>query len=158
MEQKTIFRKKSIDRINSPETLNEYLKVAGPSLWIILGAIILLLVGACIWSAVSWLNTTIPIVVISDGNETVGFMQEVDAPKLSADMKVDVDGMTVSFTRSSQESVKAGNIFTDSQLHTAGVSPEDWLIPLSADCTLPKGTYICDIVSNSVHPSSFIFN
>lgn len=40
-----IFRKKSIDRFTSPEQLNDYLRVARPSIWISLSAIIVLLLG-----------------------------------------------------------------------------------------------------------------
>ena len=45
-----IFRKKSLDRISSPEALDDYLHVTTPSVWLILIAIIMLLVGMLIWS------------------------------------------------------------------------------------------------------------
>lgn len=32
-----IFRKKSLDRISSPEQLNDYIRVANPGIWMILG-------------------------------------------------------------------------------------------------------------------------
>ena len=31
-----IFRKKSLDRISSPEQLNDYIRVANPGIWMIL--------------------------------------------------------------------------------------------------------------------------
>ena len=37
----TLFRKKSLDRITSPEQLDEYLHVTSPSVWILLAAAIL---------------------------------------------------------------------------------------------------------------------
>ncbi len=49
MENKTIFREKSIDRISSPEQLNDYIKVTTPSVWLVLIAILLLLAGAMVW-------------------------------------------------------------------------------------------------------------
>ena len=33
-----IFRKKSLDRISSPEQLNDYIRVANPGIWMILAA------------------------------------------------------------------------------------------------------------------------
>ena len=45
----TIFRQKNIDKISSPEKLDDYVRVTTPSVWIILIAIVLLLVGAVIW-------------------------------------------------------------------------------------------------------------
>ena len=45
-----IFRKKSIDRISGPEALNDYIRVTVPSVWIVLIAIVILLVGILVWS------------------------------------------------------------------------------------------------------------
>lgn len=45
----SIFRQKSIDRISSPEKLDDYIRVTTPSVWITLAAIVILLVGAIIW-------------------------------------------------------------------------------------------------------------
>lgn len=42
----SIFRQKSIDKISSPEKLDDYIKVTKPSVWITLIAIVLLLAGA----------------------------------------------------------------------------------------------------------------
>lgn len=44
-----IFRKKNLDRINSPESLNDYIRVTNPGVWIVIAALIVLLIGACIW-------------------------------------------------------------------------------------------------------------
>lgn len=48
-EQNTIFRKKSLDRVSSPEQLNDYIKVATPGMWLILLAIVIFLVGMIVW-------------------------------------------------------------------------------------------------------------
>ena len=52
-----IFRKKSLDRISSPEALDDYLHVTTPSVWLILIAIIMLLVGMLIWSHVASIDS-----------------------------------------------------------------------------------------------------
>ena len=41
--EEQIFRKKSLDRLSSPEQLNDYLHVTSPGIWIVLGAVIFLL-------------------------------------------------------------------------------------------------------------------
>lgn len=46
----SIFRQKSMDRVSSPEQLNDYIRVTTPSVWLVLAAIILLLVGMLAWS------------------------------------------------------------------------------------------------------------
>ena len=46
----TIFRQKSMDRVTSPEELNDYIRVTNPSVWIVLIALVLLLAGMLTWS------------------------------------------------------------------------------------------------------------
>ncbi len=50
MEEKNIFRKKSLDRVTSPEQLNDYIKVTTPSVWIILAATLILILGTLVWA------------------------------------------------------------------------------------------------------------
>ena len=51
-ENKTsgIFREKSMQRVSSPEALNDYIRVTKPSVWIVLIAMVLLLAGMLVWS------------------------------------------------------------------------------------------------------------
>ena len=48
-QQNSIFRQKNLDRVSSPEQLNDYIRVTTPSVWIVLIAVVLLLIGAVIW-------------------------------------------------------------------------------------------------------------
>ncbi len=50
MEEKTIFRKKSLERVSSPEQLNDYIRVTAPSVWVILAATLLLIAGTLVWA------------------------------------------------------------------------------------------------------------
>ena len=49
-KQKSIFRQKSMDRVSSPEQLNDYIRVTTPSVWLVLIAVIVLLLGILGWS------------------------------------------------------------------------------------------------------------
>ena len=49
-EKNNIFRQKSMERLSSPEQLNDYLKVTNPAVWVVLAAVIFLLAGLFIWS------------------------------------------------------------------------------------------------------------
>ena len=45
----SIFRQKSIDKVSSPEKLDDYIRVTTPSVWITLAAITILLIGTIVW-------------------------------------------------------------------------------------------------------------
>lgn len=48
----SVFRQKSLNRVSSPEQLNDYIRVTRPSVWLVLAAVILLLAGIIVWSIV----------------------------------------------------------------------------------------------------------
>ena len=50
MEEKRIFREKSLDRVTSPEQLDDCIKVTTPSVWLILIATLILIFGVCFWA------------------------------------------------------------------------------------------------------------
>ncbi len=45
-----IFNEKSLERMNSPEQLRDFIQVTRPSIWIIVSAIVILLVGVMFWA------------------------------------------------------------------------------------------------------------
>lgn len=70
-----LFREKSLERVSSPEQLNDYIKVTTPSVWLVLIAVILLLVGILTWSTLDTVtvedndgnaHTVLPITFITN--------------------------------------------------------------------------------------------
>ncbi len=49
-QSKIIFNQKSLAKISGPEELNAYIRVTTPSVWIVLAAIVLLVLGILGWS------------------------------------------------------------------------------------------------------------
>jgi len=62
-----LFRKKNLDKISSPEQLNDYIRVTKPSVWLTLLAVLLLLVGMLVWSVLG----TVEVVNVNGQTETV---------------------------------------------------------------------------------------
>jgi hypothetical protein len=48
-QNESIFSQKSLSRINGPEELNDYVRVTTPSVWSVLAAIALLVIGILGW-------------------------------------------------------------------------------------------------------------
>lgn len=46
----SVYRKKSLENIYSPDQLDDYIRVTTPSVWIVLLALVVLLVGILAWS------------------------------------------------------------------------------------------------------------
>lgn len=90
-ENGSIYREKSLERISSPEQLNDYLKVTRPAVWAVLLAVILLLVGALIWGAFAYIGSSAEgIAEVQNGRMTVYFEDERFASNVQEGMKVTV--------------------------------------------------------------------
>lgn len=66
MENKTIFREKSLERISSPDKINDYIKTTTPGILIVLIAVLLILAGAIVWSVFGRITVNTP-----SGSKTV---------------------------------------------------------------------------------------
>lgn len=53
---------KKYNQVNSPEQLNQYIRLANPGVWVLLLAIVLLLIGVCIWGFYGKIDTKIKTV------------------------------------------------------------------------------------------------
>jgi hypothetical protein len=61
-----LFRKESIQRISSPEQLDDYIHVSNPSVWIVIAAVIVLIAGAIVWMVTSTLETNIAAYAVKE--------------------------------------------------------------------------------------------
>ncbi len=84
-----LFREKSIDRISSPEQLNDYLRVTSPAVWVILLAVVLLLAGLLIWSSAAVIESYAEgSAEVKDGLMTIRFMDQNFAKNIEEGMTV----------------------------------------------------------------------
>ena len=93
MEPTSVFRKASIERIQSPEQLNDYLRVTNPAVWIVLAAAILLLAGTLVWASFTYIGSSVSgVAAVENGVMTVRFEDAALEKNVEAGMIVHVGG------------------------------------------------------------------
>lgn len=132
-----IFRKKSLDRISSPEQLDDYLKVSTPNLWLVLCAVIVLLLGILTWASVDYLETSISAVGTIENKEAEIVLTGNDAEKIQSGMQVRVGTYDT--------------VIDYIQYDELGRA----IAICAAD--VPDGNYKVEIVLERIHPISFLF-
>ena len=132
-----IFRKKSLDRISSPEQLDDYLKVSTPNLWLVLCAVIVLLLGILTWASVDYLETSISAVGTIENKEAEIVLTGNDAEKIQSGMQVRVGTYDT--------------VIDFIQYDELGRA----IAVCAAD--VPDGNYKVEIVLERIHPISFLF-
>ncbi len=153
-----IFREKSIERIESPEKLNDYLKVTSPAVWIVLAAIIALLVGACIWGALGHIDSTVKAAVISDGEGTVCLVPADALQGVVEYRQVTVEGQVLELQPSVLEPQAVAEDTDVYALMAGNLSFGDVVYPVTVGEALPEGIYAGEILIEEVSPLSLFFN
>ena len=133
-QEQTIFRQKTLDRISSPDQLTDYLRVTNPGVWAVLAAVILLLSGMLVWSAVGTLETKVAAkAVVTDSSAQI-IVSGGGTMKEGMPVRIDSREYTIS---SVGEDEYGRNI-------------------AQADVALPDGTYNAEVVTERIHPISFL--
>ena len=133
-QKKSIFRQQSLDRISSPEQLNDYLHVTNVGVWALLTVVILLLVAFFSWASIGRLDTIASAkAAVRDGTAQITVLEyaEINA------------GMTV---RMGDAEFRISDVGQDETGFTVATAPVN----------LPDGNYDAEIVVETLSPISFL--
>lgn len=153
-----IFRKKSVEKMSSPEQLNDYIKVTNPGVWMLLAAIVVLLIGVCVWGVFGKLETKLTVAAESRGGQTVLYVKETDISSVKKDMQVSVDGNTYTVTSVSETPVAVTEEIGEYARHIGDLALGEWVYTVQTDGAPADGIYPAQIVIDSVSPLYFVFN
>jgi len=170
-DSSSVFRKESIERVSSPDQLDDYIRVQKPSVWIILALVIALLAAAFVWAATAKLETTVTAFGIMDSanpNDTVYCYLTADKAKnviegQSAVLSYDTDytGIVtaISGPYTYEEIARdflGGNAYA---VYMADIHEgNDYYRTVILGKNLPNGAFDVTIIGESVSPISFLFN
>ena len=160
MEEKKeikLFREKSLESIESPESMNDYLQVTSPGVWLVLAAVITILIGAVLWSIFGRINTSIDVAVVSSSEdqncyvpyeELEGIMSAgvVAVDEHEYPLRMDADSETIIISESTNPYIRVAGGF-----HIGDVAVE---IPIEGD--IPTGIYTGTVTTESLQPISLL--
>ena len=153
-----LFRKKSIEKVSSPEQLNEYIRVSNPGVWMVLAAIVILLIGICVWGVMGHLDTTVTTVAIVENSGITVYVKESDIEQIKEDMKVIIGNKECEITDIAVQPVVVGDDFPEYALHVGNLQNGEWVYPVSVSGESDDGIQRADIVVESISPISFVIN
>ena len=134
-----IFRKKSLERLSSPDELNDYIHVTGASVWAVLIAVMLVIAGLFVWAHFTSVQSYASgRATAANGVLTISFSDQETAKKVNAGMTA-----TVGELQTEIESVGTG---------------EDGSRIAVAQADVPDGTYDVQIGYKSTEVLEFLFD
>ncbi len=134
-----IFRKKSLDRMRSPENLDDYIRVSDPGVWLLLISVIFLLAGACVWGFFGHIDSTAAGEIRAENGTLICTVKDEDISAIQSGMIVKFSGFEAVIT---------------------GIRSEDgkYSCTLHSDQAVPDGFYEGKVVVKRYKPLSFILN
>lgn len=153
-----LFRKSSMERISSPEQLNDYVSVANPGVWLVLGALVLLLTGVCVWGICGRLDTKLNTAGVCENGVFTCYIKESNIASVKRGMVITVSGENFVVSDISMMPVEASGKMDSYLSHLGGFEEDEWLYEVTAHTTLPDGAYKAAVTIESVSPVSFIWD
>ena len=154
-----VFRQKSMEKISSPEQMNDYIRVSNPRVWMILAAVIVLLAGVCVWGLFGRLDTAFQTGgVCRDGCLTV-YVKEDDFAEIKEEAVLSIDGSELSLSDLPGSPVRLNDGADPYLLHLTGASAGDWVYVLTVDAKdMKNGTFSVSVITERVKPLDFVLN
>lgn len=156
--ENSVFRKKSIARVSSPEQLNDYIHVTNPGVWTVLLAVIIFLIGVFVWGIFGHMDTRLTVAGICRGGELICYVKEADIESVKAGMSVSVGECKYKIVLVEPEPVSVTDEIGSYALHLGALQTGEWVYPVVVNTELEDGTYQAVITIESVSPISFIIN
>ncbi len=155
-----LFREKSLERVSSPEQLNDYIRVTNPSVWIALLAVIFLLIGICVWGVFGRLDTVLTVGAITEGDQTVCYVKESEIESVSPGLKVQIDGETYEISEIALQPLQIDESFPAYLMHLGRITQGEWAYAVVLDRTAGTdgGIYEAQIIIERIAPMSFVIN
>lgn len=135
-----LFRKKNLEKMKSPDNMNDYIRVTNPGIWLVLVSVIALLVGVCAWGVYGRIESTVPAVVNIENGDAFCYVTEEYITSVT-------EGMPVRFA-DREASIKEVGKKGENGYYCDLVDIPD----------LPNGFYEGKVVTKSYRPLSFILN
>lgn len=153
-----LFRKKSMDSISSPDEIADYIRVANPSIWIILAAIVIFLIGVITWGFFGRLESYFDSAAIAKNGSITAYADEDQIAEIQVGMEVEIGGRRYPIVGISEEPVSTSAGFSDYFLELGFFNDDRVIYPLMLEGTLQDGIYKAEIILESVQPADFVIN
>ena len=156
-----LFRKVSLDRISSPEQLNDYIRVSNPGVWLTLGAVVAVLAAVFVWGFFGALPSTVSQNGFARDGVVTCYLETDHAAKVAPGMDARVGGAacTVSSVGAQPLSLEEAGAGYESDYTRYALNLSEWNTQVTIDAPgTPDGLTPVVITLASVRPIDFLLN
>lgn len=152
-----LFREKSLEAVESPESLNDYLRVTSPGVWIVMASVIVLLVGGILWGVFGHIRTTAEFAVAVTEEKSICYVTYNAIDKVLARGVIRVQGADYPMRTDVDCEMDFISEDTSPRILLAGnLSIGDLVILVPVITDLDAGYYTGEVVTEDLQPISLL--
>lgn len=119
-------------------------------MWLILAAIIILLVGICVWGVFGKLDTKVSTAGTCTNGTMTCYVGSEDIRQITGDMKITVESRDYEILSIGNTAIRAGDGLDEYLRYLGGFSEDEWVYEITGKTDLPDGDYEAEIVVESI--------
>lgn len=156
-----LFKTKHENRVNSPEQLNDYIRIARPGIWLILIAALVLLISVFVWAVFGSLESYTQAKGLADGSTVLCYM--ADTGSVQCGNEATVNGIKGTVTAVSEKPVSREYVLSTVSAEEYDLyllAPSDWsyVVEITLESETESGFASASIMTEAVSPISFIWD
>lgn len=156
--KREIFRKKSLERISSPERIDSYIKTTSAPSKLIIAAIVLVLAGFTVWGFYGRVELTCSAVTVCRDGIAVCYIGEDDAESISGAAEFRIGEKSYRAEKRTEVPTRVENTLSEYEAHVGSFNGNDWIYAVTLDKSMSDGIYKTEVSVKKVSPISLLLN
>jgi len=157
-KKEKLFREKSLERIENPEKLNDYLRVTSAGVWLVLGTVIVLLAGAVAWGFLGRIHSTVPAAVVTEDGTSTCLVPASVLESVMEYRQLTIDGEEKELLPFTQEPVTVTESTSIYTVIAGNLTVGDLVYPVKLAEPLPEdGVVSGTLTTETISPAALFF-
>ena len=142
-----------------PGDLNQYIHLTTVSIWLVLGAFLVFVIGMVVWGFFGRLTVSVQAVAVSQESSIMLYIPEDQVSRIKQDSELVINDTTAAIgeIRENAYTEKASDTLDEYQRSLAGLTEDQKLLVINRTMAVPDGSYSASIILERIKPFSFLF-
>ena len=156
--KKELFRKKSLERISSPEKIDGCIKAINVQLWLAAAACMLVVLSILLWGIFGKIEIAEKAVTVCENGTAVCYVTEKSAEGISEETDFRIDGNLYGMKSISDIPEKVSEAMPEYAVHIGLYNEDSWTYSVALNADLNDGIYETEVITKSVSPILLLVN
>ncbi|MBO4717288.1 MAG: hypothetical protein J5599_05260 [Spirochaetales bacterium] len=142
-----------------PGDLNQYIHLTTVSIWLVLGAFLVFVIGMVVWGFFGRLTVSVQAVAVSQESSIMLYIPEDQVSRIKQDSELVINDTTAAIgeIRENAYTEKASDALDEYQRSLADLTEDQKVLVINRTMAVPDGSYSASIILERIKPFSFLF-